>query len=151
MVQRPGLDHYIGRAFDELLTHEEDDSNWGIKLEGGVIIWNKDGRRTNASYDLAATSLLTVIYAETDTTLVFGTSNNEGVFVTNEITLTPTQYTIAEPSYNGGDEIYPQSLEPEDAGVPTDPSADRVADGPDAEWLAAQEASLEAQEATDDE
>lgn len=144
MPVKLSLDHYMGRSFDEIIWGEGA-SDWAIKLEGGVLIRNKDNRRTLFPTDLAGKSLMLVTYSELDTVLHFRMGENGPV---SEVTLTPTQYTLADPAQYGETEIYPQVTDPEETVIPADPSAERVADGPEETPL---EDTETPQEATNDE
>lgn len=131
-VHMIGLDHYVGRPFVSVFQGD-DAYDWAIQLEGGVLIRNKDGRRTAApkEEELAGSSFLLTTFSELDTILHFGTSNVSGSTTTLEITLTPTQYTLSDPEQYGETEIYPQVPDNEESLIPDDPSPDRVAEGPD--------------------
>jgi hypothetical protein len=133
LSMRPGLDHYVGRPFVSVFQSDNDDYDWAIELEGGVLIRNKDGRRTAAptEEELGGTSLLLVTFSEMDTILHFGMSSAPGSTTVKEITLTPTQYTLSDAAVYGEVEIYPQVPDAEETVIPDDPSVDRVADGPD--------------------
>lgn len=125
---RPQLDHYVGRQLVGIVEPTEADWNWGIRLDGDVIIRNKDHRRTNLDILREAVGLhfMCVTLGELDTTLQFGTERSG---VIREVSLTPTKYSIAAP---GVDEHEPQRADvEEEITLPPDPSPERVADGPE--------------------
>jgi hypothetical protein len=135
------LDYYVQRPF--VMVHENlgpeansdtyDPSAWAIELEGNALIRNHDGRRTALpdSSELRGTSLLKVDYHENATVLSFGQSSQAGMSVAWEIALTPHLYSVADATYTGGEEVWPQRPVDEDDPLPPDPSPQRVADGPD--------------------
>lgn len=125
---RPGLDHYFGRPFEDVIQGTNN-ADWAIQLEGGVLIRNKDRRRTAAPTkgELAGISLLSATFNPDETILHFGTSNREGVTVVKEISLEPTKYTLSDPLSRERNEIFPQKPDP-DFQLPRDPSPERVQD-----------------------
>lgn len=128
------LDYYIGRPLSRVIQNEDGEaSEWGVELEGGVLIRNQDGRRTVApdSETFMGTSLLKVEFDEQHTTLQLGHSNQQGSVVVGEIQLTPALYTLADAEYTGGTEVYPQAEQEPVDNLPPDPSAERVVDGPE--------------------
>lgn len=139
---KPGLDHYVGRPFECVIQGDEA-HDWALQLEGGVLIRNKDESRTApVQEELDGTSLLFVALSELDTVLHFGTSNISASTVHQEITFTPTLYTLSDRAKYGEVEIYPQVVDPEETVIPPDPSSERVVDGPET----IEEAAVEAQE-----
>lgn len=143
------LDYYNGRPFVRVIQNEDgEESEWGIELEGGVLIRNHDGRRTIIPDEnlFKGTSFLGAIFDEQHTTLHFGYSNKNGSTVVGEIQFTPTLYSVADNDYTGGAEIYPQADTPEEDVLPPDPSNDRVAEGPTEPPVGAAEGVSEATE-----
>lgn len=127
------LDHFIGRQATDVLSRS-DAWDWSIQLEGGILVSNKDKRRT-AIPEVKGKVLNFVALSETDTRMQFGhvTLNEAGDPVVAEETwveLSPTLYTI------GGmegqtEEYYPQAAPELADALPPDPSDERVVDGPE--------------------
>lgn len=124
------LTYFIGRPFEDVLIEGEEDGDWEISLEGGARIINKDVNKSAPDKEaLAGTSFIRPIYSELDTRLQFGVKD----MVLQEVTLTPALYTIYDPVFTSGGEMYPQVIPDPLETVPEDPSDERVADGPDAQ------------------
>jgi hypothetical protein len=100
---QPSIDHYIGRGVQEIVSGDEG-WDWAIKLEGDVLIRNKDKRRTSSPDEIVGLALMMTTYSELDTILKFGVGKEVTEF--KEVTVTPTQYTIAGPGIE--EEVYPQ-------------------------------------------
>ena len=101
----PSLDHYVGRGVQAVVKGEED-WDWAVRLEGGVLIRNKDKRRTKAPEGLDGLALMMTIFSEMDTVMKFGRGQTTETQVLKDVTLMPTKYTIAGPGIE--EEIYPQ-------------------------------------------
>lgn len=130
MIIIPDLAYFIGRPFKELVKGDYKGHNvtrWEIHLDGTGIIANKDPHVALPDEDLlAGTSFVRPIFSELDTRLQFGVKDA----VSYEIILTPTKYTISDPTFLMEEgEIYPQA--PPEMQTPEDPSEERVAEGPD--------------------
>lgn len=121
------LSYFTGRTFEDL-TQGSEPWDWGIVLNGGGVIRNKDGQREAPDVaeltNLRGLTLLRTIFSELETRLQFG----QGEEVKEEIVLTPALYTVADPVYAPEGEIYPQVAAP--GSLPEDPSRERVATGP---------------------
>jgi hypothetical protein len=134
------LTYFIGRPFVALYDAEDPEGNllWGIELEGDGRIENKDPSVEKPEEGaLNGTVFIRPIFSELDTRLQFGVLDD----IQQELTLTPTLYTISDPTFVQEEEgeIYPQvPFEILDT-VPEDPSPDRVADGPEEEPTPSQE------------
>lgn len=126
------LDYFIGRTVTSVANIGED-WEWAITLAGNCVIRNQDKRRTAMPEIPEESHLMLVTFGELDTELHFGISNERQNEVLATVTLTPTKYTIADPVYTDGQEIEPQMPEELSAFLPDDPSAERVAEGPDVE------------------
>lgn len=133
----PIVDYFIGRPVVGLEKTGNPRNCWALRLEGDVLIHNKDeDREIPDDLDVAGTSLLRVAYHEDMTRLIVGTVNPQTEMIERscEIIFTPSNYTIADPEYSGDDEVYPQHVDAEEdeilAARPEDPSPERVADGP---------------------
>lgn len=128
------LDYFIGRPFLGTLQNEEGElSEWAVRLEGGTLIANHDPER-NFPPDLdvfQGTSLLAVNYTEEETVMQFGYSNPAGSQVIGEIYFTPELYSLSDPGYTGGEQVWPERKGEPEASLPSDPSAERVASGPE--------------------
>lgn len=116
------LSYYVGRRFEKIDQGEEG-WNWTVVLEGDARVRNTDEARSWTQENLEGTIFLRPIFSELDTRMQFGMGEN----VTAEIVLTPTKYTVADPTYaSGEEEIYPQA--PPIQEIPPDPSDERVVD-----------------------
>jgi len=123
----PDLTYFIGRPFVTLEVDDES-NEWTIVLDGNGRITNKDSEREAPSLEvLSGTSFVRPIFSELDTRLQFGVLDN----VASEVTLTPTLYTMTDPTLGSEEEIYPQVLPELADTLPPDPSDERVADGPE--------------------
>jgi len=120
------LTYFIGRPFVAL--EEGENGEWSILLDGEARVTNKDPGRPLPEEDVfKGSQFLRPIYSELDTRLQFGVMDN----VVDEIVLTPTMYTMTDPSLTTEEEFYPQvPIELTDT-LPPDPSDERVADGPE--------------------
>jgi hypothetical protein len=122
------LTYFIGRPFASL--EEGDDGEWSIVLDGNARITNKDsGVELPVLEELQGTQFLRPIFSQTETRLQFGVIDN----IVCEVALTPTQYTISDPSIVTEGDVYPQVPVELADSVPPDPSDERVADGPEPE------------------
>ena len=128
-LARPSVDHFIGQAVEKIVSYGDEDFEWAVKMEGGALFKNHDGRRTALPDEsFAGQTLSASIFNEVDTRLVFG--NGE------EITFTPTLYSIA-PS-KGASEFFPHMPDEEEL-VPVEFPAEleeRMPDGPTMETKA---------------
>jgi hypothetical protein len=124
----PRLDHYIARPVTQVVEYGEEDWEWGVELVGDVVIKNHDKRRTAKPDGLVDLPLMMVTFGELDTEMHFGVGDGDN---TTKVTLTPTQYSISDGHRDTGDEPYYPQVDPENIGLPDDPSADRVAEGPE--------------------
>jgi hypothetical protein len=123
----PDLTYFIGRPFSALEV-DEDSNVWTIILDGDGRITNKDESKEAPSHEaLTGTTFVRPIFSELDTRLQFGVLDT----VAYEIVLTPSAYTISDPSFGEEEEIYPQVPVAIEDSLPEDPSADRVVDGPE--------------------
>lgn len=124
---KPTLDLYIGRYVSAIIKQAVLNAKpwqWGIQLDSGVVIYNKDRRETFVPDGIVGARIKTVAYSEVDTTVHF--SNGF------KWSLTPTQYAIADPKHGG--EVYPQWPEElEEAGIPSHPE-EPVSDSPQEGW-----------------
>lgn len=139
---RASLDHFIGRLVESVwadtdeATGADEPGKWGITLEGGITISNKDKTLAEAP-DVGGKMLMSVVLSETETRILFGHSGPSGIHDEEWVTLNPTQYTIS--GLEGQTkEFYPQMPEELEEALPRDPSPDRIAPGPSEEALAAQ-------------
>jgi hypothetical protein len=116
----PQIDHYYGRGVEGVETY--DDKTWEIILSGDVRIKNYN-LTLDAPDDLGGLSLLTGIFSELDTRLIFGIAGPDANPDRNvEVTLNPIEYSITDPAIAGG-EHFPQKLdleEPESASEGTE-------------------------------
>jgi hypothetical protein len=137
---RPSLDHYIGREVTFVGRKKKSEPHeWEIHLSGNIVVKNLDVLNTEVP-EIKGLQFVMLTLGEMDTRLVFGNPNVKTGAVDNkrEVTLNPIKYSITDPNRAGGREIEPQRLDPEEramverlaAKLPPDPSAERVAEGP---------------------
>jgi hypothetical protein len=116
-MARPQLDHFLEREVEK--TSETKDG-YKIYLEGGVVIHSTrqlpDG--------LKGQKLTTVLFSEDETTMVFDGGSR--------VSLHPTNYMMETDEYKPMHPQTPEELDPSESGVPEDPSAERIKDGPEA-------------------
>jgi hypothetical protein len=137
MVTTPQLDYYIGRACEDVMTYDEGDWDWGIQFSGNAVVRNFDKRRTDTPDEVKGLVLASVSLSEDETRIMFGIPKQDGVEITQTVTLTPLQYSISDDAFEGGPH-YPQRPSQEEIdSLPPDPSAERVVE-------AAENAALEA-------
>jgi len=132
-MSRPQLDYFIGRVVER--TSKTKDSH-KIYLEHGVVIHSTrqlpDG--------LKGKKLQTIIYGETDTTLVF----DGGI----KVDLHPTNYMLETTDFKPFNPQTPEELEHlRSQETPPDPSEERVNDDPSPQLEKNQEAKEEAERA----
>lgn len=147
----PKLDYYYGREVIEVGTTPD----WSITLDGDVVIQNTD-INNDAPPDmesLVGLKLLMAILNDVSTILRFGQQTSAGPQFTNDVALTPLEYTIYDPnSQQPEDEpFYPQRyvIPTPGSDAPPDPSPERVVEQSDEHQQAIQEASQSPQEATE--
>jgi hypothetical protein len=120
--QKPDLTLYIGKYVEGIVKPENAlPWQWGIRLENGVEIRNKDRRETFVPTDIVGKCIMTISFSVKDTTITF----SGGL----KWSLNPTQYAVHDPQHGG--EVYPQwPVELEEAGIPSHPM-EGVSDQPD--------------------
>ena len=126
-VVRSSLDHYVGRSVDAVIKYAEEDSEWAIRLEGGAILKNYDGRRTVVPTGLEGATLAGVEYGEQDIRVKFANGS--------EVTFAPTLYAISDKRFDG--EMWP-GIENDEMPTPPEPPPERTQDGPSPEFFQAQ-------------
>ena len=141
------LEYYSGRPVIRVHAPSgEDESSWLVELEGGVLIENHDGRRT-AAPELEGSSFLAVRYEDGNTVMIFGNSSDDGVTITDEISLTPHLYSIADDEYTKGKRVFPEAEDESLAITLPEHPDERVAFGPgEAEVQRVEEVAEEAPE-----
>lgn len=102
-MAKPTIDLFIGERVIGI-THGDEPWEWGIMLESGVEVRNKDERETMRPMFLVEQHcvLQTISQSSLDTTLHF--RKYDGLM--ENVSFKPTAYTICDPKY--GDEVYPQ-------------------------------------------
>jgi len=122
-VQKPHLSLYIGRYVAAILKGDKP-WQWGIRLDNGVEIRNKDRGEIWEPSNLVGAKIKTISMSEADTVVHFSNGH--------KWSFNPTQYAIFDPSYGG--EAYPQwPGELEDAGIPSHPE-EEISTQPSADW-----------------
>jgi hypothetical protein len=110
---KPTIDLYIGRCVSAI-TRGEQPWEWGVRLENGVEIRNKDRRETFVPQDIVGAQIQTIAYSLGDTTVHFSNGH--------KWSFNPTQYAIYDPAYSQKGEVWPQWPEElEEAGIPSHP------------------------------
>lgn len=113
---KPTLDLYIGKYISAIVKKDDGEPwQWGIRLEDGVIIFNKDRRETFVPTTIVGKQLKTISYSVHDTTITLSDGS--------KWSLNPTQYAIHDPAHGG--EVYPQWPEElEESGISSHPEED---------------------------
>lgn len=125
-MARPELDHFIGRAVDDVCV--DDDGDWEIVLEGDVVI-NSGRAGEMPERTLIGKRLMTIMQDGTQTRLSFtGASEDEEAndAITEVVPLSAMNYTISTEEYAAFNPQQPEEL----SQTPEDPSEDRTNDGP---------------------
>jgi hypothetical protein len=124
---KPDLTLYIGRYVQGIVKPVDGEPwEWGIRLDNGVEIRNKDRKETFVPTDIVGKQVTTITYSVHDTTIIF----TGGL----KWSLNPTQYALHDPNHGG--EVYPQWPENlEEVGIPSHPE-EAVSDKPEnpEEW-----------------
>jgi hypothetical protein len=141
MMPTPSLDYlheYPVKSVDPM------DGGWKISFEGGAVIKVYDG--TGGPKDVInGLALLTVTLSEKETSLGFGRTVNGVTEVVTTVKLDPSSYSIIDPRLPDVGEYYPQRQPDVDVAeqveiIRAESEAwmtERTAEGPSAEWLAA--------------
>lgn len=139
------IDHYYGRPVTAM-QEENEDGNWAIELDGGVLITNTDASREFPQVELVGEYLLNSTMSSEATVLNFGHyEGDQRQFVISEsVAFNPTEYTITDPDKTGKPE-YPQRATTE-AGIYDDPWTN-VQDSPAQETEAPAGGSVSPQDA----
>lgn len=127
-MSKPDLSLYMGRKVVSVI-HKNEDGDWGIELEGRVMILNKSPNETIPPGDeIVGGKFVFISMSLRDTTLHFKMENG----YKHTISFPPTYYVIADPVHGG--EVYPQWPEElEQSGVPATPEGG-ISDEPSPEW-----------------
>lgn len=130
---KPQISDYIGRKVVQVRKSEKQDWAWAIELEGQVLISNKDRDEIFAPDHLNDCKLESVSLSVRDTTIHFRAPNG----TVHHIGMSPTQYTILDPTYGG--EAFPQWPEElEEKGISSHPE-EPVSAEPSPQWPAEEE------------
>lgn len=139
------VDYFSGRRVESV---SEDDNGWTIYFEGGGIVHNYDPSVPMPKAIVGAALTMTILGAhkgKDDRTPV-----TELRFGLESVKLNPLEYSMADPSFTGGQEVYAQRSTANMPETPLHPD-ERVADGPSQEWLDSQEDEDESEEDSEDE
>lgn len=129
---KPTLDLYTGQKVIAI-TRGEEPWEWGIKLESGVEIRNKNREEIFRPMKLVNTRIMAYSLSPRDTTIHFAGEGASKVTVSFK----PTQYAIVDPKHGG--EVYPQWPEElEERGIPSHPE-EEISALPGNEWPAEEE------------
>lgn len=128
LTMQPDISHYYGRTVEDI---GEEGDGWYVELEGGIRIVNMDAAREMPDESLVGKKLSKSVMEASQTRLYFGTDDNPMGTV---MYLSPTEYGISEPRFQGGEIYKPQDadtmqLAEAEAAAPSAPG-DRVVDGP---------------------
>lgn len=138
---RTPIDNFHGRRITGIISHGGGAADWGIQLEGDVIIWNTDDRRkaTPDGDALTGLSFISSDVNDDNTDLDFGIVDSDGQIQNAVgISLTTSQYRIVGPGISDADAL-DYSGSSDEVELPPDPSPERVADGPSEEWIESQQ------------
>lgn len=117
---KPDLSLYVGNYVQGIVRGDEP-WQWGIRLDDGTEIRNKDRGETFVPDDIVGARIKTIMFSEADTVIQF--SNGA------RWSFNPTQYALHDPKHGG--EVYPQWPEElEEAGIPSHPE-EGVSDEPE--------------------
>lgn len=122
------LDYFNGRTVEAVA--DEDGGGWRIEFEDGSRIVNHDPDLGNPGAYIVGVSLNRVDLSNGTTVLNFGPKDNP---LGTQINLNPTKYSIFDPVYTKGEEVFPQAgalTPPVEAEAPDE----RVAEGPSDKW-----------------
>lgn len=112
----PDLSHYTGQRATTI-SYGEEDWEWGLELESGVVVRNFDQRRTTPP-EVKGDVFIMMTLSEDQTILKMG----EGL----DVVLTPTQYSLSVPD---APPIFPQRREDDQDITPPYPE-ERIWEGP---------------------
>lgn len=117
---KPNLSLYVGNYVAGIVRGPEP-WMWGIRLDDGTEIRNKDRNETFVPDDIVGARIMTISFALEDTTIRFSNGTRWS--------FNPTQYAIHDPQHGG--EVYPQWPEElEEAGISSHPE-EGVSDPPE--------------------
>lgn len=123
------LDYLYGKRVIEVIAGL-DGGEWALRFEDGSILTNH-----SEQYPTPPLVLNAVLQRAEFDVEETRTHFDNGV----QLNLDPTKYTITD---HLDQVVFPQATPVEvDPDLPPDPSPERVADGPDEEWFASQEAA----------
>jgi hypothetical protein len=125
---KPNLSLYLGRRVTSVIR-ENEDNEWGIELDGRILILNKKANETFPPGDeLVGCRFSFISMGVHDTTLHFEAINGHR----HTVSFPPTYYVISDPVHGG--QVYPQWPEElEQSGVPATPEGG-ISDLPSEDW-----------------
>lgn len=131
------VDYFYGRRVERVEPGDGSEGmpTWSIFFEGGGIIHN---------YESEVPTPLAIVGAALTRQILDGKNRVTRLqFGLEEVTLNPMKYSMVDPNYTQGKEVFPQTshANPLPAPPPPDPSPERVADAPDPEWTVEVEGS----------
>lgn len=127
------IDYLHGRRVEDV-QKADDVWNWGIQLEGGAIIRNRDESLTAIpTTEIIGTALLSSAVDEVEdaVVLVFGTvisGDPPTIREPVEVEMTWSKMGLSMPGSE--EELDPSAVVALEDTLPSDPSAERVVDGP---------------------
>jgi hypothetical protein len=127
------VDYFMQRRVEEVRQGEggHGDPVWTIVFDGGGLLHNYDKKLPIPKAITGAALTMQILGSLEGTRLMFGME---------EVLLNPTMYSIVDPNYTQGENVFPQASDANlDVNFPDDPSPLRVADGPSADFLKAKE------------
>jgi len=125
------VDYFYGRRVEKVEKGNPGEGypEWSIFFEGGGIIHNYESEAPLPKAIVGAALTLQILDGTNRVTrLMFGME---------EVVLNPMKYRMVDPGYTQGTEVFPQTSHANllPALPPPDPSSERVADGPDPDWM----------------
>lgn len=129
-MAKPQLSLYLQRTVVSVIR-DNIDGEWGIELDGRILILNKHPNETFPPGDeLVGSRFDFISMSLRDTTMHFRAENGH----VHKVSFPPTYYVIADPIHGG--KVYPQWPEElERRGVPATPEGG-ISDEPSEEWPA---------------
>jgi hypothetical protein len=123
------VDYFLGRPVKSV--EDNDDGGWSIVFEDGSVIRSHDPDLGSPGQGIVGVSLNRVDMSSGTTVLNFGPKDNP---LGTQINMNPVKYSVTDPSYTKGEEVFPQRGAAEPDPSPEDPSPERVKDGPSQKW-----------------
>lgn len=118
------LDHFVGRVVEEVVPGDKD-GEWGIKLEGGTVIWNLDKKIKLPKGSLDGTILARADLTGKDPILEF----HQGATKVATVKLNADKNSVNRTE--GQASVSPRTAVEAAEHLPPDPTPERVVEGPE--------------------